>query len=65
MQLANLLGALQPLLELQTQLVGRQTELCAHPLRPRHARPQPQVGRSAGEGGARSPELQPLWSHCG
>lgn len=64
-RLANLLWALQPLLQLQAQLVGRQPELRAHPLRPGHAGPQPEAGSGAGEGGAGGPERQPLWSHCG
>lgn len=62
---AYLLRALKPLLQLHAQLVGRQAELRADPLRPRRAGPEAEAGRRAGERAAGGAERQPLWSHGG
>lgn len=58
----HLLWALQPLLQLPAQLVGRQSELGADPLRSRRAQPQPDARRPAGErptGGSEPKTLLP------
>lgn len=61
----HLLGALQPLLQLQAQLVGWQPELSAHPLWSRHARPQSHARRPTSESPSRGSKPQTLWPHRG
>lgn len=61
----HLLRALQSLLQLQAQLVRWQPELRAHPLRSRHAWPQPDARCSGRESLPRGPKAQTLWPHGG
>lgn len=61
----HLLRALQPLLQLHAQLVGRQPELSTHPLWPRHAWPQAHACRPTRECPSLRSEHQTLWPHCG
>lgn len=61
----HLLWALQPLLQLQAQLVGWQPELSAYPLWSCHSWPQPHTccpTRECPSGGSKH---QTLWPHCG